>query len=239
MRSWLCISYIFSINTPRKNDKMKETIFPHPHHFYDLLVLTEIRPDFGIVSTLNLHQMDISFYRQTLWSPISGAQRWKIDYYIERSNYRFRLKVFKKVTKTTKTLIPTFITPYGLYNNMYDRKINKQVTGNDLFLVSHSWGLYFLFFVATILINRSSGLEYLLKTDSNIIFFPPNGRYEGEKHYICKFLEIPAVILRSLNNRRQANNRSTAEEEPCLRHQQYANKVSPWLQRQQDTDINK
>lgn len=43
-------------------------------------------------------------------------------------NYRFRLKVFKKVTKTTKTLIPTFITPYGLYNNMYDRKINKQVT---------------------------------------------------------------------------------------------------------------
>ena len=29
-----------------------------------------------------------------------------------------RLKVFKKVTKTTKTLIPTFITPYGLYNNI-------------------------------------------------------------------------------------------------------------------------
>ena len=61
--------------------------------------------------------------------------------------------------------------------------------------------------------NRSSGLEYLLKTDSNIIFFQPNGRYEGEKHYICKFLEIPAIILRSLNNRRQANNRSTAEGE--------------------------
>lgn len=213
MRSWLCLSYIFSINTPRKNDKRMKPSSPIPIIFYDLLVLTEIHPDFVIVSTLNLYQMDISFYRQTLWSPISGAQRWKIDYYIERPNYRFRLKVFKKVTKTTKTLIPTFITPYGLYNNMYDRKINKQVTGNDLFLVSHSWGLYFLFFVATILINRSSGLEYLLKTDSNIIFFPPNGRYEGEKHYICKFLEIPAVILRSLNNRRQANNRSTAEEE--------------------------
>lgn len=27
-----------------------------------------------------------------------------------------RLKVFKKVTKTNKTLIPTFITPHGLYN---------------------------------------------------------------------------------------------------------------------------
>ncbi|WP_308271180.1 AAA family ATPase [Prevotella sp.] len=44
-----------------------------------------------------------------------------------------RLKVFNKVTKTTKTLIPTFVTPHGLYNNMYARKINRQVTGNDLF----------------------------------------------------------------------------------------------------------
>lgn len=44
-----------------------------------------------------------------------------------------RFKVFKKVTKTTKTLIPTFVTPHGLYNNMYARKINRQVTGNDLF----------------------------------------------------------------------------------------------------------
>ena len=44
-----------------------------------------------------------------------------------------RLKVFKKVTKTTKTLIPTFVTPHGLYNNMYARKMNRQVTGNDLF----------------------------------------------------------------------------------------------------------
>ena len=45
---------------------MKETIFPTTIIFYDLSVLTEIHPDFGIVSTLNLHQMDISFYRQTL-----------------------------------------------------------------------------------------------------------------------------------------------------------------------------
>ena len=44
-----------------------------------------------------------------------------------------RLKVFKKVTKTTKTLIPTFVTPHGLYYNKYARKINRQVTGNDLF----------------------------------------------------------------------------------------------------------
>ena len=49
------------------------------------------------------------------------------------SHLTHRLKVFKKVTKTTKTLIPTFVTPHGLYNNMYARKINRQVTGNDLF----------------------------------------------------------------------------------------------------------
>ena len=29
----------------------------------------------------------------------------------------FGLKVFKKVTKTTKTLISTFVTPHGLNNN--------------------------------------------------------------------------------------------------------------------------
>ena len=44
-----------------------------------------------------------------------------------------RLRVFKKVTKTKKTLIPTFITPHGLYNNMYARKIGREVTGDDLF----------------------------------------------------------------------------------------------------------
>ena len=36
-------------------------------------------------------------------------------------------------SKTTETLIPTFVTPHGLYNNMYARKINRQVTGDDLF----------------------------------------------------------------------------------------------------------
>ena len=44
-----------------------------------------------------------------------------------------RLKIFKKVTKTNKTLIPSFVTPFGLYNNMYARKITRQVTGDDLF----------------------------------------------------------------------------------------------------------
>ena len=44
-----------------------------------------------------------------------------------------RMNIFKKVTKTKKTIVPIFITPFGLYNNMYSRKISRQVTGNDLF----------------------------------------------------------------------------------------------------------
>lgn len=58
------------------------------------------------------------------------------EYEIDKSYYTHlahRLNVFKKVTKSKKTLIPTFITPYGLYDNMYARKINRQVTGDDLF----------------------------------------------------------------------------------------------------------
>ncbi len=44
-----------------------------------------------------------------------------------------RLRTFKKVTGTRKTLVPTFITPCGLYNNMYARKMVRQVTADDLF----------------------------------------------------------------------------------------------------------
>lgn len=44
-----------------------------------------------------------------------------------------RLRIFKKVTKTKKSLIPTYITPHGLLQNAYSRKIARQVTGDDLF----------------------------------------------------------------------------------------------------------
>ena len=47
-----------------------------------------------------------------------------------------RMRIFTKVTKTRKTIIPTYITPYGLYNNMYSRKIPRQVTGDDLFAMA-------------------------------------------------------------------------------------------------------
>lgn len=44
-----------------------------------------------------------------------------------------RLQIFRKVTKTRKTLIPAFVTPNGLYDNSYARRIQRQVVGDDLF----------------------------------------------------------------------------------------------------------
>lgn len=44
-----------------------------------------------------------------------------------------RLRTFKKVTKTNKSLQIVYVTPLGLYNNMYARKIPKQITIEHLF----------------------------------------------------------------------------------------------------------
>ncbi len=44
-----------------------------------------------------------------------------------------RLRTFKKVTNTKKSFSIVYITPFGLYNNMYARKVNKQITADDLF----------------------------------------------------------------------------------------------------------
>lgn len=44
-----------------------------------------------------------------------------------------RMRIFKKVTKTRKSVVPVFITSLGLRQNMYSRHIPRQVTGDDLF----------------------------------------------------------------------------------------------------------
>lgn len=49
------------------------------------------------------------------------------------SHLNQRMRIFRKVTKTKKTLLPTFITPNGLLNNMYARKIPRDVKGDQLF----------------------------------------------------------------------------------------------------------
>ncbi len=44
-----------------------------------------------------------------------------------------RLRIFQKVTGTKKSIVPTFITPNGLLNNVYSRRIPRQITSDQLF----------------------------------------------------------------------------------------------------------
>lgn len=44
-----------------------------------------------------------------------------------------RLRTFRKVTNTKKSFSLVYATPFGLLNNMYARKVSKQITADDLF----------------------------------------------------------------------------------------------------------
>lgn len=44
-----------------------------------------------------------------------------------------RMRIFRKVTQTKKSLLTAFITPNGLLDNMYARKIPREVKGDALF----------------------------------------------------------------------------------------------------------
>lgn len=45
-----------------------------------------------------------------------------------------RMEVFRRVTDTRKSLMATYITPNGLFNNMYARRLTRVVVGDDLFV---------------------------------------------------------------------------------------------------------
>ncbi len=49
------------------------------------------------------------------------------------SHVEQRLRTLRKVTLTRKSFSIVYVTPFGLYNNMYARKVNKQITADDLF----------------------------------------------------------------------------------------------------------
>lgn len=58
------------------------------------------------------------------------------EYEIDKAYDKYvqeRLRRFKDVEKTTKTLQVAYVTPHGLYNNMYARKVKKQITAEHLF----------------------------------------------------------------------------------------------------------
>ena len=44
-----------------------------------------------------------------------------------------RIRTFKKVTKTKKTVAMAYVTPQGLHNNMYARMVRDQITADVLF----------------------------------------------------------------------------------------------------------
>ncbi len=59
------------------------------------------------------------------------------EYEIDRqydAHVQARLRTFKKVTKTTKSLATAYITPQGLVENMYSRKVKQVITADNLFL---------------------------------------------------------------------------------------------------------
>ena len=45
-----------------------------------------------------------------------------------------RMQTFRKVTKTNNTLVLLYITPEGLVDNVYSRRLARTVVGNDLFV---------------------------------------------------------------------------------------------------------
>ena len=57
-------------------------------------------------------------------------------YEIDKSYFeriQARMRTFRKVTGTAKTLTTTFVTPLGLKDDMYARKCGRQITADELF----------------------------------------------------------------------------------------------------------
>lgn len=58
------------------------------------------------------------------------------EYEITKSYFSLleqRLRIFKKVTSTRKSVVPVFVTSEGLLANAYSRRITREVTASDLF----------------------------------------------------------------------------------------------------------
>lgn len=81
-------------------------------------------------------QIDLLIDRSDKFISICEMKYSKEEYEITK-NYDMlmnrRMRTFRKVTKTKKSLVPAFITPNGLVVNMYSRRLFRQVTGEDLF----------------------------------------------------------------------------------------------------------
>ena len=81
-------------------------------------------------------QIDLLIDRKDKTISICEMKYAEGDYVITKgyaSHVEQRLRTFRKVTGTKKSFSTVYITPFGLYNNMYARKVNKQIIADDLF----------------------------------------------------------------------------------------------------------
>lgn len=81
-------------------------------------------------------QIDLLIDRKDKTVTICEMKYSETEYEIDKSYFeriQGRLKTFRKVTGTPKTLMTTFVTPLGLKDNIYARKCGRQITSDDLF----------------------------------------------------------------------------------------------------------
>ena len=81
-------------------------------------------------------QIDLLIDRSDRTITVCEMKYCREEYEITKSYDIFlnrRIRTFRKVTKTRKSIVPTFITPNGLLNNLYARRIPREVIGNHLF----------------------------------------------------------------------------------------------------------
>lgn len=81
-------------------------------------------------------QIDMLIDRQDKTITLCEMKYSATEYEINKSydkRVQDRLRTFKKITRTSKSISVAYITPLGLYDNMYSRKSIKQITANHLF----------------------------------------------------------------------------------------------------------
>ncbi len=81
-------------------------------------------------------QIDLLIDRNDKTITICEMKYCNSEYEIDKSydaRVQTRLRTFKKVTKTNKSLSLAYVTPQGLRNNMYSRKVQNQITCEELF----------------------------------------------------------------------------------------------------------
>ncbi len=81
-------------------------------------------------------QIDLLIDRKDKTVTVCEMKYSDTEYVINREYFdriQARMRTFRKVTGTTKTITATFVTPLGLKDNMYARRCGRQITADELF----------------------------------------------------------------------------------------------------------